>query len=68
MGQDQLFRILKALSLQHPLIGYKQGMNFVVGFLLMLSGGAELEVFESAGAMLYNLFLVGFFEDDYPML
>ncbi|CAD8092057.1 unnamed protein product [Paramecium sonneborni] len=45
LGQQQLFSILKALSIQNEDIGYVQGMNYIVGFSLIVSGGKEEEVF-----------------------
>ncbi|CAK74389.1 unnamed protein product (macronuclear) [Paramecium tetraurelia] len=44
-GQEQLYSVLHALSIQYPEIGYAQGMNFVVGFCLIMSGGNEEDVF-----------------------
>ncbi|CAD8086769.1 unnamed protein product [Paramecium sonneborni] len=44
-GQQQLFSILKALSMLNEDIGYVQGMNYIVGFSLIVSGGKEEEVF-----------------------
>ncbi|CAD8070751.1 unnamed protein product [Paramecium primaurelia] len=44
-GQQQLFSILKALSILNEDIGYVQGMNYIVGFSLIVSGGKEEEVF-----------------------
>ena len=44
-GMDQLFTVLTKLATYLPQIGYCQGMNFVAGFLLMVSGGNEIEAF-----------------------
>ena len=44
-GQYALYRVLGKFSTQFPTVGYCQGMNYVVGYLLMISGGYEQEVF-----------------------
>ena len=44
-GQSALKRILRKFSSKYPEIGYCQGMNYIVSFLLMVSGGKEAEVF-----------------------
>jgi hypothetical protein len=38
---------LKAISLYFPGVGYTQGMNFIVAFLLIINGGNEEEAFWS---------------------
>lgn len=45
IGQAALERILSKFAEKHQEIGYCQGMNFIVGFLLIVSGGSEIEVF-----------------------
>lgn len=44
-GQNALNRILRKFAAQYPKVGYCQGMNYIVGFLLMVSGSKEDEVF-----------------------
>jgi len=70
IGQDQLFNVLKALSLYLPNVGYTHGMNFIAAFLLLVSGGNELEAFWAFVALARgNRFLImGFFEKDFPLL
>ena len=45
MGLNKLKRCLQAYSIYNADIGYTQSMNYVMGFLLMVSGGNELETF-----------------------
>jgi hypothetical protein len=37
--------VLKAFSLYNEKVGYCQSMNFVVGFIMMLAAGNELDTF-----------------------
>ena len=39
-----LYKTCKAIGTYFPDVGYCQGLNFLVGFLLQVSGGKELEV------------------------
>lgn len=36
-GRDQLRRILRAYSLRNPSVGYCQGLNFIVAFLMLIA-------------------------------
>jgi len=44
-GQKKLYNVLKALAVHMPNVGYTQGMNFVLAFLLMMSAGNESDAF-----------------------
>jgi len=70
MGNIRLFRILKAIANQCPNVGYCQGMNFVLGFLLVVSGGKECQTFQLfmklAEAPKFKI--LGFFENGFPLL
>ena len=44
-GQTVLQRILSKYARKHEGVTYCQGMNYIVGFMLMVSGGREVEVF-----------------------
>ncbi|CAI2371098.1 unnamed protein product [Moneuplotes crassus] len=44
-GLIKLKRCLEAYSAYNPKIGYTQGMNYIMGFLLLISGGKEVEAF-----------------------
>ena len=70
IGQNQLYNVLKALSLYFPNLGYCQGMNFIVGFLLLINGGDELEAFWMFVALARNtdFLMMGFFEKNFPLL
>ena len=43
--QTILYNILRAYSIYNSKVGYCQGMNFIAGFLLIISGFREEEVF-----------------------
>lgn len=70
IGQTQLFNVLKAISLYFPNIGYCQGMNFVVGFILLVNGGKELEAFWFfvSLARSHEYMLMGLFEGNWEIL
>jgi hypothetical protein len=79
-SQISLYRILRAFANVDNGVTYCQGMNFIVGFLLIVSDFNEVEIF----FMLISLFsadtynreymhvcqygLRGFFFDDFPLL
>ena len=54
MSQPQLQNVLEAYSDYDKEIGYTQGMNYMVAFILMLSGGREKETFWFFNAMLHK--------------
>ncbi len=41
-GHKQLFRILRAISVAFPQIGYCQGMNFFSAIMLLILGNEEV--------------------------
>jgi len=49
-----LHRVLKALAAYFPHFKYTQGMNFIVGFFLLLNGGNEEEAFWMFVALAMN--------------
>ncbi|KAL4497172.1 hypothetical protein ABPG72_019492 [Tetrahymena utriculariae] len=70
MGQDQLKRTLMATSNLFRQVGYCQGMNFIMGMLLLVSGGDESSVFDSFISLSFRpeYLLVGLFETGFPLL
>jgi len=69
-GQEKLFNVLKALTLHFPNIGYCQGMNFLVGFLLLMNGGNEIETFSFFVKLSLDskFFLIYLYEEKFPLL
>ena len=53
LGQDQLERLLTAISIYYKKLGYVQGMNFIVGTVL-LSFQSEEDAFWMVISMLVN--------------
>ena len=51
-GQKTLKNVLGAYSVNDEIVGYCQSMNFMVGFLLMVSGGREKETYWVFNALL----------------
>ena len=52
IGQQMMMKILETYSLIDEKVGYCQSMNFLCGFLLLMSGAKESEVFWVFKAML----------------
>lgn len=67
-GQMALLRILGKFAEEHRDIGYCQGMNYVAGFLLMISGGLEEEVYYFLERFCKQFGLAGFFSEDMASL
>ena len=76
VGQKALRNILQAYAVYNEEIGYCQSMNFIAGFILMVSGSRENESFWLFCALLtkhkisepYMGGLNGFFSDGFPTL
>lgn len=51
-AQAALSRVLSKYEAAHPKIGYCQGMNYVAGLLLMVSGGNESETYAMFASLL----------------
>ena len=65
---ETLQKILSAYANLSPEVGYCQGMNFVVGLLLFVSGGHEEETFWVFVALMRNMHLSGFYAGGFPLL
>lgn len=63
-GQNALKRVLEKFAYKWQGVGYCQGMNFIVGFLLLVSGGAEAEVFFFLEKFFLKFNLIEFFAED----
>jgi Rab-GTPase-TBC domain len=68
IGQAALERVLGKFAGKHKDIGYCQGMNFIAGFLLIVSGGSEIEVFYVLEALCEGFKLKGFYTEGMPYL
>ena len=69
-GRKALQRVLKAISIELPEIGYVQSMNFIVGLLLLLSGGNEVESFWFFVTLAKRpeFGLLGFYDEDFTLV
>ncbi|CRG99282.1 GTPase-activating protein, putative [Plasmodium relictum] len=67
-AQQQLYRILNAYSNYEPAVGYCQGMNFLVGLLLIVSNFNELETFCVLVSLMNNYHLKEFYKEKFPLL
>lgn len=70
--QLRLLHVLNAYAAYNPDLGYCQGMNFVVGMLLLVAGPdvKDLEIFQFLVALMheFGLGLAGFYSDRLPLL
>lgn len=66
---DFWHRLQNAYANFAPHVGYCQGMNFVVGFILLVSSFAEeVEVFWFFVVLMSKYNLHGFFREGFPLL
>ncbi|EGR29665.1 TBC domain protein [Ichthyophthirius multifiliis] len=67
---EKLRRILSSICIIYPNLGYCQGMNFLIGFMLLVNGGNEQEAFLMFKVLAEdpNFMLMGLYENDFPML
>lgn len=68
LGQDALNRLLLKYAAKFPEVEYCQGMNFLAGFLLMVSGGNELETYYMFEHILKEWKLEDFYKEGMPGL
>lgn len=66
VGQKQLRKVLVAYANKEPEIGYCQGMNFIVGVLLLNMN--EENAFWTLHALLIQYEMKGFYGDNVPLL
>ncbi|XP_954951.1 uncharacterized protein TA03610 [Theileria annulata] len=67
-SQNQLHRILSAYGNYQPEIGYCQGMNFVAGLLLLVSGFNEKEAFVAFVGLMNEFKLLEFYKPSFPVI
>lgn len=67
-GEFALQRVLGKFAGEYPVLGYCQSMNFIIGFLLIVSGGSESEVFSFTKVLFTKYDLFGFFQGDLEFL
>ncbi|KAK2195100.1 bifunctional Rab-GTPase-TBC domain superfamily/Rab-GTPase-TBC domain [Babesia duncani] len=67
-AQEQLSRILTAYVNYAPQVGYCQGMNFVAGLLLLVSGFNEVETFLGFVGMMNEFKLAQFYQPSFPLV
>ena len=68
--EKPLLRILKVIALIDKELSYCQGMNFIVGFLLFITNGNEIDSFIALLSKTYNnkYGIRGFFTNKFPLL
>jgi hypothetical protein len=71
--QNYLYRLLRAFSNADKEVSYCQGMNFIAGFLLLVSDFNETEALYLFMALFSNTFnnlygIRGFFSENFPLL
>ncbi|KAL4502978.1 hypothetical protein ABPG72_014207 [Tetrahymena utriculariae] len=70
IGFKPLKRVLVSISNMYPHLGYCQGMNFILGFILMINGSQENEAFWMFKVLAEHpdFMLMGLYENDLPLL
>lgn len=65
-----LYRVCKALGTYFVSVGYCQGLNFLVGFMLQLSGGREVEVLNLVAALMTSsrFQFLGLYDREFPLV
>ena len=63
-GQYSLYRILGKFASAYSEVGYCQGMNFIVGFLLIVSGGNEIECYCMLEAIIFHFNIRRFYTEE----
>ena len=67
--QELLFRVLKGFALTDPAVSYCQGMNFIVGFLLIISDFNEVDTYYFLLKLFSSSYDIrGFYIDGFPLL
>lgn len=72
-AHNYLYRVLRAYSNLDKEVAYCQGMNFIVGFLLMVSDFNEIDTFYMLIALFSHTYndkfcIRGFFSENFPFL
>lgn len=67
-GKSALKRVLKAFALQNRDIGYCQGLNYIVAFMLLVSGGRDEECFFLLCHIVKSFDLKGVYTSRFPGL
>ncbi|EAS04528.2 rab-GTPase-TBC domain protein (macronuclear) [Tetrahymena thermophila SB210] len=70
IGFKPLKRVLVSISNMYPHLGYCQGMNFILGFILMINGSKEDEAFWMFKVLAEHpdFMLMGLYENELPLL
>eukprot|EP00002_Diphylleia_rotans_P007351 TRINITY_DN1689_c0_g1_i3.p1 TRINITY_DN1689_c0_g1~~TRINITY_DN1689_c0_g1_i3.p1 ORF type:complete len:327 (+),score=61.39 TRINITY_DN1689_c0_g1_i3:62-1042(+) len=66
VGQEKIFRIAHSYCVLHPEVGYCQGMNFIIGALLMFM--EEEDAFWVFVRMMEDFNMAGMYKGGFPLL
>ena len=67
-GRAEFEKVLRRVALQFPVLGYTQGVNFLVGFILMqMQETFAFKCFSNL-AVHQDLMFLGLFEDQFPLV
>ena len=70
VGKEMLYKVCKAVGSYFEDIGYCQGVNFLVAFLLQISGGNQVEVLNAVVSIMSGsrFLLVAMYDRHFPLM
>lgn len=70
VGRELLYQVCKAVGTYFTEVGYCQGLNFLAGFLLQISGGNQMECVNVLISLMTNsrFLLLGLYDNCFPLV
>ena len=70
VGREMLYKVCKAIGTYFPEVGYCQGLNFLVGFFLQVSGGNQMETINTIVSLMTDnrFMLIAIYDQSFPLV